>query len=163
MVLGAALAAQHRPDRMMADELFEAYREQGPRVVSGAIASMSMAPRFERFRADFEARVFPEWQRRSHRPLQAMFMLEVAVATTGFRHSYAGWEKFVTLGATFLSDRSEPPGTNPAADAFEVLWHQTAVAFLDGLQDPFQRDRVGVQTMTGMSRWVRAWYLSNDL
>ena len=155
-VLGTALSAQHRPDRMMADELFDAYREQGPRVVSDAIASMSMGTRFERFRADFEARVFPGWQRGPQTPPQAMFMLEVAVATDGRRHSYPGWEKFVTLGAVLLSDRTEPPGANVTADAFEVLWHQTAVAFLDGLQNPFQRDRAGVQTMTGRIAAVAA-------
>lgn len=138
----------------MADELFDAYRADGPRVVAEAVASMS--PRFERFRVDFETRVFPEWQRGPHGPLQAMFMLDVAVATDGQRRSYPGWEAFVTLGSDLLSHRSEPPGTNPAADAFEILWHQTAVAFLDGLQDPFLRDRAGVQPMTGRIAAVAA-------
>lgn len=154
LLLGTALAAQRRADRMMADELFDTYRTQGPRVVSDAVASMS--PRFERFRRDFETRVLPEWQRGPHEPLRAMFMLDIAIATGGRRHDYPEWENFITLGSAFLSGRSEPPGTNAAADAFEILWHQTAVAFLDGLQDPFLRDRIGVQSMAGRMAAVAA-------
>lgn len=146
IVLSATLLAQ-RPGRMMADALFDAYRAQGPRVMSDALSSMTTGQRFEQFRADFESRVLPEWQRGPRTRLQAAFMLEIAVATDGRRHSYQGWESFLTLGSTFLSNRPEPPGANPDADAFEVLWHQTTVAFLDTLQDPFVRERAGVKPM----------------
>jgi hypothetical protein len=136
--------AQRRPERMMADELFEAYRAAGPEALPKAGA---MSPRFERFRDDFETRVLPAWKAGPRQPLQAMFMLEVAMLTEGRRHGFPRWEDFLTLGSAFLAGRPEPPGTNPAADAFEILWHQTAVAFLDGLQDPVLTDRIGVQPM----------------
>ena len=159
IVLSATLLAQ-RPGRMMADALFDAYRAQRPRVVSDALSSMTTGQRFEQFRADFESRVLPEWQRGPRTRLQAAFMLEIAVATDGRRHSYQGWESFLTLGSTFLSNRPEPPGANPDADAFEVLWHQTTVAFLDTLQDPFVRERAGVKPMEMASGWFHSQFLS---
>jgi hypothetical protein len=147
ILLASLPADQTRPERMKPDELFDAYRIQGPRVVADAIGAMSN--QFDRFRSDFEARVLPAWRSGSDRHLHATFMLEIAIATAGESHRYPEWDRFITSAGTLLSDRPERPGTDAAADAFEILWHQAAVAFLDGLQNPALRDRVGVQPMAG--------------
>jgi hypothetical protein len=145
--LGAAPAPQRRLDRLMADELFEVYRTDGPGVLATALASPT-ASRVDRFRDDFETRVLPVWRRGPHRAIQAMFMLDLAIGMNG-RRAFPGWEDFITRGSEFLAGRADPPGASPAADAFEILWHKTAVAFLDGLQDPVRTDRLGIQPMAG--------------
>lgn len=146
LLVATGLTAQRRPDRMMADELFDAYQSHGPRVVAEAIESMPS--RFERFRSDLESRVLPTWRHDGDVTRHALFLLELAIATNGRRHSYVGWETLLERGSTLLAERPQAPGADASTDAFEVLWHQTAVAFLDTLQDPFLRDRVGVQPMT---------------
>jgi tetratricopeptide (TPR) repeat protein len=122
---------------MLGDELFVAYLTKDERVLADAFPTNT---RFEAFRADFRDRVLTSWEAGERKPIQAMFMLDVAIAALNHR-TYVYWLDFISLGGKHLRGRADPPGVNAAYDAFEIAWYKTAVALLEGRRRPdFVRD-----------------------
>ena len=168
LALGVCLAATprqapagQRPDLMMGDELYAAYLAQGPPVLGQAFPTLG---RFETFRADFRTRVLTKWEAGERGPKQAMFMLDVALATQPKR--YLMWSDFLLLGQSYLRQRPEPIGVNPRLDAFELLWNKTVIAFLAGRRQPdlvdelmkrLQRRIVAVAPAEGPPALVDPW------
>jgi hypothetical protein len=129
--LSTAAAQAPRPEQMLADALFPAYVAGDGSVLLEAFPNLK---RFEEFRQDFRKRVLPLWERRVRQPLQAMFMLDVAVVAQQRRFSY--WADFVYVGTTFLIERTSPPGANPGFDEFEIAWHKAAITLHHGRRRP---------------------------
>jgi hypothetical protein len=69
-------------------------------------------------------------------PARAAFVLEVAVAldrsTTASMSAIPDVIQLIHAGRTIVVNRPAPVGTDPSADRFEVLWHQIALALLQG-------------------------------
>lgn len=126
-----AAAPQQKPEQMMGDELYAAYLANGPQALARAFPT---SERFEAFRKDFRDRVLTRWETLERVPMQAMFMFDVALAAEP-RH-FIMWADFLLLAQTHLRQRAEPPGANPALDAFELLWNKTTIAFLEGRRQP---------------------------
>jgi tetratricopeptide (TPR) repeat protein len=143
VVIVLAAAPQRRPDQMMGDELFAAYLAKDEGVLTGAFPTNV---RFEAFRADFRTRVLKGWEVGDRKPIQAMFMLDVAIAALN-RGNYLYWLDFIALGGTFLRGRADPPGLNPDYDAFEIAWYKTAVAVLQGRRRPDLAEEQGVRPL----------------
>jgi len=87
---------------------------------------------FERFRPDMVstmARWRTEWA-----PSRAAFALDIAI--TAFMRGWPDPRSFLKVASDIVTARPDPPGTVPADDAFELLFHKTAIALLAGLNAP---------------------------
>jgi tetratricopeptide (TPR) repeat protein len=126
---------QRQPDQMDGDALLAAYAasDDVDQLLARAFPTVE---RFDKFGQDFRNRVLRKWETRERRPIQAAFMLDVAVAALNRRYPYLFWLDFVDLGRKFLIARTDPPGADPAYDAFEIAWHKTTVALLEGRRRP---------------------------
>jgi len=138
-----AAAPQRRHDQMMGDELFAAYLAKDESVLTDAFPTNA---RFEAFRADFRTRVLTGWEAGERKPIQAMFMLDVAIAALNHQR-YVYWLDFIALGGKHLRGRAELPGVNAAYDAFEIAWYKTAVAVLEGRRRPDFVDEHGLRPL----------------
>jgi tetratricopeptide (TPR) repeat protein len=130
----SALTSQRKGGLMMADALYAAWLEADERVIVQTIGAFAHHE-FEEFRNDFRVRVLTAWEQQERQPPQALFALEVAVVAR--QRGFYYWADFIKQASQFIvRARSEPPGVNPRWDAFELLWHKTAVAFLQGQRRP---------------------------
>ena len=144
---GAQLPAQQSPDKMMAEDLYAAYRSSGPAVLTNAFPTQQ---RFEDFRKHFNDQVFQKWGDLARQRSRAMFMFDVSLAA--FPHGYTYWADFFQLGQTYLRRRPEPIGAIPEWDAFEVQWNKTAIAFLAGRRTPDLVDALARPLIAGRIR-----------
>jgi hypothetical protein len=67
------------------------------------------------------------------RPVQATFLLEVAVAASKIASPDAEVGVLLSTGGTRVIRRPTPFGANAADDRFENTWHRAAVGLLEGL------------------------------
>lgn len=142
---GAQPQQQAKPERMDGAELFAAYAGGGgDQLLARAFPTQ---PRFEAFRNDFRDRVLTEWEGVDRTPIRAMFMLDIAIAS--LNRGYYYWADFIYLGSGYIRRRADPPGANASFDAFEILWHKTAVALLQGRRRPDLVADTGVSPLKG--------------
>jgi hypothetical protein len=131
LVLGAAVAgpsgAAH--ERRPVEELFQSY-------VRGDFAAVEHGLQREPFtqggRPLFEEvdRLIARWQGERRRTVAA-FLLEIADAAF-IRRSESAALDLLTRARQAVTSRPDPPGRDADQDAFEILFHQTAVALMAG-------------------------------
>ena len=131
VVTGLVLLAapQRDPVKMMGDELYAAYLESGPSILTKAFTNGTRVPQFVK---DFRERVLPHWEKQPREPMRALFMTDIAA-----RRGWSLWPAFLYLAQSYLTGRPEPIGVNPEIDAFELQWHKTAFASVAGDTQPW--------------------------
>ena len=87
-----------------------------------------------------------EWKR-SPRRIHYVFLLDVA--KVGLDIQADNWLDVLVWGRQFVFERPERPGQNPSDDAFEILWHKTAVALLCAPRRPDYVRASGVGPLIG--------------
>jgi VWFA-related protein len=111
------------------DELYNAYAAGNTNVV---VQALHAPDGFERHRP-FMAASLNDWHR-NWSPRRAAFALEVALIAIAQGRPNA--HQFLTSAQRIVTSRPEPPGIRPEDDAFEVLFHRTALAILAALDAP---------------------------
>ena len=120
------MPAQTPADRPF-DRLFQAYVAGDVGIVA---RTLETDKDYQAIRKDLQAAI-ARW-RRDWRPIDAVFLLEVAAAA--FDGSWQKPEDVLTTAAEFVTSRvrgrPEDLHPDPTLDAFELQWHKTALAIL---------------------------------
>jgi len=119
-----ASPASTQSDSLLA-RLFQGYRDGNQDIVTRTLVRPQDYRAIER---DF-AQTLLSWQA-EWKPVQAAFALELIIA--GLQHDWPETQSIVAQSRDFVVNRPEPIGANPDHDAFELLWHRTVVALLEG-------------------------------
>lgn len=113
------------------DRLLAAYAVGDDQAIERALPTMDT---FESLRTSLGLAIV-RWDREHDRhAIQLVFILDVAVV--GLNHHWHNWLDVLKVGREFVMARPDPPGKKPDDDAFEIAWHQAAVALLEGVRRP---------------------------
>jgi hypothetical protein len=101
----------------------------------------------------------------ARRPAQAAFLFDVA--RVALNKNWRLWLDVLVEAGNFVRGRPDMPGVSPADDAFEILFHKTAVAMLMGQRrpdfvelhglDPLATRLVSEPPADGVPRLVDPW------
>ncbi|HUF48752.1 MAG TPA: hypothetical protein VMM93_13125 [Vicinamibacterales bacterium] len=124
---GRPPAAQFAPQSLA--PLFAAYASGDFAVVARELTS---AVDFNHIREKELERTIAEWKE-DRRPVQAAFLLDLAL--TAHNRRWDTWLDVICMGREFLTSRPLD-AVSPDDDAFEIAWHKTSIALLEGQRRP---------------------------
>jgi tetratricopeptide (TPR) repeat protein len=138
MTVGLALQVQSPPVTL--PFLLDAYAAGDYGVIS---RSLETEATFERMREELDD-TSAEWQQRP-RPQMAVFLIDLALAA--HNRQWVHWLDIICVGRQFVTRlpiggscrkglRPRPVGLGADDDAFEIAWHKTLVALLEGQRRP---------------------------
>jgi hypothetical protein len=153
LVWPSAAAAQQRS----IDDLLQAYAAGDYQVLSRYVATPAT---FEEVRKELgfekEGRLHGAMQRwhEERRPAHSVFTLELALVASS--RGWPHWTDVLGEAARFLVNRPAKPGEDREWDAFEIAWHKTSVALLQGLGRPDRLREHGIQPLASRMSAERA-------
>jgi tetratricopeptide (TPR) repeat protein len=116
-----------RPALTPIDDLFVTYASGHTTVVQERLRTVEDLDRYRPYILPTLARWRYDWS-----PARAAFALEFTLTALAGR--WPDPQRFLTAARAIVVARPDPPGTRPADDAFELLFHRTAIGLLAALQ-----------------------------
>jgi tetratricopeptide (TPR) repeat protein len=126
------------------------------------------SPEFQRQHLN-DPRTFARWLG-AWQPRKATFVLELAAVTTVVAPNWTG--PLVLSGRRYVAERPNRRGASPAEDAFERLWHRTAIGLLQRIGRPSDeeeyldtlrtRRRAPANAAPDDDRWLLAYAIAAE-
>jgi tetratricopeptide (TPR) repeat protein len=124
--------------RSTLDLLLDAYAAGDTQILERTVTTNE---RFEKIRKELRDDAADRWLK-EWRPITAVFFLDLA--TVAVNRNFLYWLDVLKEGRNFVVRRPTLIGANPQEDAFEIAWHKTSVALLEGVKRPDFVDEQGI-------------------
>ena len=123
------------------DALFAAYRAGDFQAIDRQVTTIDQ---FETLRRALGPKL-DSWRRAPTR-MQMVFVIDFA--TAALNHEWIHWLDVLHEGCRFVIARPDLIGAKPDEDAFEIAWHKTSIALLEGLRRPDSLEEYGIRPLT---------------